>query len=180
MKTKISSPADYFAALGKIEREGVEGTEATEEAIRVYLLGLSAMQRQQLKVHAPDEFLRDEHEWRVDQIDGPLIWKHKAYLYALARLSGSTPKNSDELKTLAVVGAAIVQRNMENKKQQIKEKGQRVQCQECARHFYSSDTERIKPYGSTRYQRFCKGCAEKVNEAKKLFQGMSRNRRTKA
>lgn len=176
---KISNPADYFAALREIDRDGAD-VDALEKAIKDYLLGLSPMQRQQIKVHAPDDFLRVEHDWCVDQIDGAGGWRHHEFLRRLARVSGSTPKNSGDLKTLAAVGAAIVQRNTDNRKQRIKENGRIVQCQECARHFHSSDTERIKPYGSTRYQRFCKGCAEKVNEAKRLFQGMGRNRRTKA
>ena len=175
MKIKILNPADYFAALSKAEWDGLEevdNEEELEEAIRAYLLGLSPMQRQQLKVHAPNDFLRVEHESRVDRIDGYGGWKHKEYLRRLARVSGSIPRNSDELKTLAAVGAAIVQRNADARKQRIKEHGRRLQCQMCAGYFYSADTERIKPYGSTRYQRFCKGCAEKVKEAKTLYRGM--------
>lgn len=177
---KISSPEDYFAALAMTERDGTEANVgALEEAIKAYLLGLSPMKRKQIAVHAPDEILRAEHEWRVDQIDGNGGWRHRAFLHQLAVYAGGRPSGGD-LKTLAAAGAAMVQRRIESRKQRIKEKGRIVQCQMCAGHVHSGDTERIKPYGSMRYQRFCSGCAAKVKDAKRLYQGMSRNKRTKA
>lgn len=57
-----------------------------------------------------------------------------------------------------------------------KKKARKVQCKMCAGLFISADTERIKPYGSARYERLCNPCAAKVKEAKAIYQGMAQTR----
>lgn len=167
---KISNPEEYFAALAKLgDGMTINDDDADhEKAVRDYLISLSEMKREQIAVHAPTQELRSIHEDRLNQIR---FGGHGLYLGRLARISGvrRIPQSNEELKTNAAMGAILIQRHADNATQRIKEKGRIVQCQECARGFYSSETERIKPYGSDRYLRFCKQCAGKIKLAKKIF-----------
>lgn len=191
-KLTITTPAQYFDVLQRIEngeddgaaermaddgRHIIEGKRGTlENSAREYLASLSPMQRKQIEIHAPNDLLRQEHEERVDLIDG---WrnKHTEYMDKLARISGmGRPRSKDEQKTQAIVGAAIWQNYNRAHAKRVKEQGRVVQCQMCAQYFHSADTERIKPYGQTTYLRFCKPCGEKVRAAKALYQAMARTR----
>lgn len=167
---KISGHEEYFEALAKIEdgRLNADDGEALEGAVRTYLLDLSPMKREQIAVHAPTQELRGEHEYRLNQIK---YGRHNLYLRRLSSRAGVRliAQTDDELKTNAAVGAAMWQRGIENAKLRVKEKGRLVQCQECAGFFSSSETERIKPYGSTTYRRYCAKCAESIKMAKKIF-----------
>ena len=165
---KIQGHEEYFEALAKIEGGLLDDEDEYESAVRDYLLSLSNMKRQQIAVHAPTLELREDHEDRLQKI---AFGGHNMYLGRLGRIAGTKriPRSDEEFKTNAIVGAAMVQRHAENAKERIKDKGRLVQCQECAGSFYSSETERIKPYGSGRYLRFCMPCAEKIKLAKAIY-----------
>lgn len=167
---KITKPEEYFAALAKLgDGTSIDDDDADhEKAVRDYLISLSKMKREQIAVYAPTQELRSIHEDRLNQIR---FGGHVLYLSRLARLSGMRriPRSNDELKTNAALGVAMLQRGTDNAKQRIKEKGRIVQCQECAGWFYSTETERIKPYGSGRYLRFCMPCAGKIKLAKAVY-----------
>lgn len=168
MKIKISGHEEYFEALAKIEGGLLDDEGEYESAVRDYLLSLSSMKRQQIAVHAPTMELRENHEDRLQKI---AFGGHGMYLGRLGRIAGTKriPRSDEEFKTNAIVGAAMVQRHAENANQRIKDKGRLVQCQKCAGWLYSSETERIKPYGSDRYLRFCMPCAETIKLAKAIY-----------
>lgn len=94
------------------------------------------------------------------------------YYYALERLlfiekAGEQNVVEDEYEMLQKAVAEYLR---------WKGKARKVQCQMCAGIFLSADTERVKPYGSTRYERLCNPCAAKVKEAKAIYQGMAQTR----
>lgn len=167
---KITEPEEYFAALAKLgDGMTIDEDDADhEKAVRDYLISLSEMKREQIAVHAPTQELRSIHEDRLYQIR---LGGHVLYLSRLARYAGvrRIPQSNEELKTNAALGVAMLQRATDNAKQRIKEKGRLVECQGCGGWFYSSETERIKPYGSTRNLRFCNPCAEKIKQAKAIY-----------
>ncbi len=204
---RINSPADYLAALGRLaairrawdawsdlawsksttlhlpkaERDAGEPPvyEAEEgeieRAVRGYLRGLTSEQGRKVAGTISDDDLRDMHSVYFDQIE-------REHLTQLARLSGirNKPGSDRELKSQALAGYLVGEQYIQNQKRRIKEQGRIVRCEMCTIDFHSADTERIKPYGSTRYGRFCKPCADKVKSYKAIYQGLRQGRRKKA
>lgn len=191
----IKTPSDYFAALcsiaayedslptvqrlefGAIAQARYRSTDAAAEtaldamrAVRGYLRGLDSDGVRRLEHLAPNDGALQLHRQWAMEIDNE-------YLANLARLTTwAKPENEAELQRAALGGALLIQQHVHNRKQRIKDQGRIVRCQMCTVAFHSADTERIKPYGSTRYGRFCKTCAQKVKQAKAIYQGMRKTR----
>lgn len=188
---RINSQSDYFVCLDVINKIEIaydalpENSELNDDdmalheelgkAIRGYLRGLDRDGTEKLKGAAPNGILSMRHQAEVDQLD-------REHMQSLARVSGlgARHKSDDELKNAALAGYLIKEQYAFNRKQRVKEQGRVVQCQECRQGFHSIDTERIKPFGATAYMRFCNKCAVKIKEAKAIYKGVSRLRRTGA
>lgn len=174
----INTPEEYFDALRRMKYDEIPVADDPElkaigKAIHRYLIGLSPTKREQIAVHAPSQALREHHKYAVSEASSG--GSHALYLRVLAHISQPfmrvrpSPATAKELLTEAAVGVALSQKRVTEHKERIKSQGRVVQCQWCANCFHSQETERIKPYGSTTYQRFCRTCAEKVKMAKAIY-----------
>lgn len=199
---KIKSVADYYSALerllfieGAIDRNDevevpdslMDEYEELQIAIPEYLRGIAPMRSASVGGRAPSPELREEHVRQKRYADDQeyRYLRDLAYRYGItsgyAYGSRNEPPDIERLRmqvvTCLLQNKVLHEKYIQNRKQRIKAQGRVVQCQMCALGFHSVDTERIKPYGSTRYERFCKSCAAKVKEAKAIYQGMVRKRR---
>lgn len=199
---KIASAADYYSALERllaieetIDRHGYsilsdEECGAYEEkipqAMAEYLRELAPMRADSVGARAPSPELREEHErqkWYADHKEYRYL-SDLAYRYGIEFGRSNRNLSLEQLRMQVVTrllqNKVLHEKDVQNHKQRIRAQGRIVQCQMCALGFHSIDTERIKPYGNTRYERFCKPCAMKVKAAKAIYQGMVRKRRKKA
>jgi hypothetical protein len=193
---KITSVTEYYSALERLMvfEEAMEGyycallsdADLAEEdelytATTEYLKGLSPMGANSVGAKAPSPELREKHELRKGCADNDEYGylRHLAYTLGIKNISRDIENLRRQTVSRLQQDKLLHDRHIQDVKQRKKEHGRIVECQMCSSGFYSDDTERIKPYGSSRYQRFCKPCAAKVKEAKAIYQCMTQKRRNK-
>ncbi len=169
---KITSRGDYIAAL-ECQRQRFDIDELKwlyrdpapeSKAIRGYLRDLTYLQKAGIDEHLSDNLeLRAFHRANVEHLDFE-------YQVELVQESGETGMrySAEDFKRHAVAAVLLANDAELKRKALVKAKGRMVQCKYCGQELHASETERVKPRGSTRYERLCKPCAAKVKIAKIL------------